>query len=246
MSQKSMLERYLERYPLAPSRRGTGLDRELIDRWVFQVQMHGDAPVKAQIAHAKRTATSLVKAKNNFKNLSPAQLKQLSDTAAMMRDLAESLQPLALWAKRYKEFFDKTHISDQIESCDAFAQKRWNGDEVDFQLELELLMEANNTKTRSCVGDWFHLNKRYTNVSADQFFCSINVHIQEGQSVKERMRAVAHAFLYDAIRSANSSLYADGLSVFVGEKDLDLYLAYRKSKVQESASAAWNKLGVKP
>lgn len=245
MNKKSILERYLELHPLKASRRGASLDMELIKRWYFEVEIRGVAKITDQIAHAKRTATSLVKAQSNFENLNPAQLKQLKDASMMMRDLAESLVPLANWAKSYKEFYDKTVIADQNEECDAFAEARWHGDEVAFQLELELLLEADKLKTRRYLGDWFHLNKRYLNVAADEFILSLNLRINENHSVKERMRAVAYEFIYaSALRRHHSELYADQKSVYVGTKDIDAYLAYRKANVQASASAAMSKLGV--
>ncbi|GAO71923.1 hypothetical protein [Comamonas sp. E6] len=245
MKKKSIFERYLDLHPLGVSRRGASLDMELIERWAFEIQIRGVAKIKDQIAHAKRTATSLVKAQRNFENLNPAQLKQLKDASMMMRDLAESLVPLANWAKSYKEFYDKTVIADRNEECDAFALARWHGDEVAFQLELELLLEVDNFKTRSCLGDWFHLNKRYINVAADEFIVALNISIHEKQNVKERMREVAYAFIYSsALRRENSEFYADQRSVYVGTKDIDAYLAYRKANVQASASAAMSKLGV--
>lgn len=245
MNKKSILERYIELHPLRAARRGASLDMELIERWYFEIQLRGVAKIKHQIAHAKRTATSLVKAQSNFENLNPAQLKQLKDASTMMRDLAESLVPLENWAKSYKEFYDKTVLADQNEECDAFAQARWHGDEVEFQLELELLLEADNFKTRSCVGDWFHLNKRYLNVPANEFILSLYLTFHEKQSVKERMRAVAYSFVYaSACRREHSELMGNQKSVYVGTKDIDAYLAYRKANVQASASAAMSKLGV--
>lgn len=245
MNKKSILERYLELHPLKASRRGASLDMELIERWYFEIQLRGVAKIKHQIAHAKRTATSLVKAQSNFENLNPTQLKQLKEASTMMRDLAESLVPLEIWAKNYKEFYDKTVLADQNEECDAFAQARWHGDEVEFQLELELLLEADNFKTRSCVGDWFHLNKRYLNVPANEFILSLYLTLHEKQSVKERMRAVAYSFVYaSACRRVHSELMSNQKSVYVGTKDIDAYLAYRKANVQASASAAMSKLGV--
>ncbi|WKL15750.1 hypothetical protein QYQ99_26065 [Comamonas testosteroni] len=245
MNKKSILERYLELHPLGASRRGASLDKELIERWYFEIQLRGVAKIKDQITHAKRTATSLVKAQSNFENLNPAQLKQLKDASTMMRNLAESLVPLENWAKSYKEFYDKTVLADQNEECDAFAQARWHGDEVEFQLELELLLEADNFKTRSCLGDWFHLNKRYLNVAANEFILSLYLTLHEKQSVKERMRAVAYSFVYaSACRREHSELISNQKSVYVGTKDIDAYLAYRKANVQASASAAMGKLGV--
>jgi hypothetical protein len=106
---------------------------------------------------------------------------------------------------------------------------RWHGDEVEFQLELELLLEADNFKTRSCVGDWFHLNKRYLNVAANEFILSLYLTFHEKQSVKERMRAVAYSFVYaSACRRDHSELMSNQKSVYVGTKDIDAYLAYRK------------------
>jgi hypothetical protein len=155
-------------------------------------------------------------------------LKQLKDASMMMRDLAESLVPLENWAKSYKEFYDKAVLADQNEECDAFAQARWHGDEVEFQLELELLLEVDKVKTRTCVGDWFHLNKRYLNVAADEFILSLDLRIHDKQSVKERMRAVAYSFIYASASQGPFRLYADQKSVYVGTKDIDAYLAYRK------------------
>lgn len=246
VTKKPILERYLALNPLANSRRRSSLNLELIERWVFVIQRGGDAPIKSQIAHAKRVSTSLVKTKSNFENLSPLQMQQLSDTASMMRQLAEALVPLASWAKDYKAFYDQTIINDQIEECDAFAQARWQGDEATFQLELELLLQADNHKTSSCLGEWFHLNNRFTWVPADKFFMSLNLRVHEDDGVRARMRAVAYALIYTVLRCESSSLSANQQSVYVGSKDIDLYLAYRKAQVMATTSAAMKNLSVKP
>jgi hypothetical protein len=142
---------------------------ELIDRYEWSARIHGDEEIKIELATARRTATTLAKARTQFKHLQLADQMALDEAARVMRRLAADLSELVAWAKEYGAY-----CADQWTKADAaelveIADKRWGKDAEALAFEVDLLRELNTDLGREAFGDWMHSTGRQLDVKSKDF-----------------------------------------------------------------------------
>ena len=220
---------YLTRFQAKARRKA---DPDLIRRWAWDAEFHGDAKIKAQLATAKRTATSMQKAKSQFSNLKPEHELAINAAVNAMGALARELSALAAWAKDFKVFCDGEREREAAEALEAIAATRW-GDDVDaLRFELNLLRELTGEEGKLALATWCHGRGRYQE-------CALKAIIGPVDSImpKETERATAADLVQRGMsehRQPNRWAGYHGPTVVCSWSDYEEYAAYRK----EVAAAA--------
>jgi hypothetical protein len=163
-------------------------DPELVQRWEWDARYNGDKSIKIQLAHAKRTATSLLKAGSQFTNIKPEQELAIRAAASAMRTLAEQLSVLATWAKKYKAFCEKQFELEEIARLEDFADKRWGASPDAFLFEYELVTELQSKEGQLQFAEWMHTTGRLLDVDVENLTCEINRYGERNQFKLPKLR----------------------------------------------------------
>lgn len=136
-------------------------DAELIQRWEWSARNYGDAKIKIELANAKRTATSMQKARTQFSNVKPEHDLAISAAASALRSLAADLAALATWAKTYGAFCEAERKREDAAELKAIAQERWGSDESAVKFEYEFIRELVSDEGQLAFGAWCHSKGKY-------------------------------------------------------------------------------------
>jgi hypothetical protein len=207
-------------------------DPELIRRWEWEARYHGDTQIKIELANAKRTATSMQKARSQFSNLKPEHELAINAAASALRALASELTPLAAWAKDYKVFCDAERKKEDHAVLEAIALKRWGHDERAVRFESELMRELGTHDGRLAFAAWCHSNGKHRDCKASEVSCTVDGLATEATERTSAARTVqrgqdrAFPNRWEGMR---------GATVICGWPDYEAYLDYRKEVAQTSA-----------
>ena len=136
-------------------------DPELIQRWEWSARYHGDAKIKIELANAKRTATSMQKARTQFSHIKPEHDLAIRAAASALRSLAGDLAALATWAKAYGAFCEAERKREDAAELEATAQERWGSDESEVKFEYDLIRELVSDEGQLAFGAWCHSKGKY-------------------------------------------------------------------------------------
>jgi hypothetical protein len=206
-------------------------DAELIRRWEWDARCNGEKNIKIQIANAKRTATSLQKAHQQFSNLRPEHELAMNAAASAMRALAAELEPLAAWAKDYKAFCDVEYKKRRTAELEAIATQRWGADEAKFKFEYELIQELSSELGRMALGQWMHSRAIYPDTTQDCFFSPFSA----GFSGASNQRILAAEKIEEARRISDRTLSRNEKYAHCSWLDYEAYLAYRRDMAKTMA-----------
>lgn len=200
------------------------VDFALAQRWDYDVRSNGEKNIKLQIAQAKRTATTLQKAINQFSNIRPEQKLAIKAAASAMQALAKELLPMVAWAKAYKAFCEAEYKRERAVELEAIAQARWGSDPSALQFEVDLIQELNTDDGRLSFAQWLHSMGEHTDVALNNVRPCVD-RILEGKTLRERMAATVN----ENKRSTDNKWSAiDGLKVICSWRIHERYLAHRK------------------
>lgn len=196
------------------------VDPELAARWEYDARYNAELNIKVQVAHAKRTATTLKKALTQFKKIRPEQELALQAAASAMTSLAMELAPLVPWAKAYKTFCDAERARENIEELEALATARWGTDDAAVQFEADLVKELGTKEGRMAFAQWLHSRNEHTDVSLDGISSCID-RLGEGSTVRQKL-----AFRLREDRRATDNQW--GTRLIASFATYERYLAHRK------------------
>jgi hypothetical protein len=217
---------YLTRFQAKTRRKA---DADLIRRWAWDAEFQGDVGIKVQLATARRTATSLEKAKSQFSNLKPEHELAINAAVSAMGTLAKELSALAAWAKDYKVFCDGERKREDAEALEAIAAARWGNDAEAFRFEFDLMRELMGSEGRRAFAAWCHGQGRYQQCALDSILSPI-----DSITSKETDRATAaHVVRLVMSERQRPNLWTGhhGPTVICSWPDYEAYLAYRKDVV---------------
>ncbi len=163
MPSEKTFEQYLAGCPAPKS-----LPVELVEKYQWHAMYHADQQIKKDCSSAKRTATLLTKAAHSFDQLTSKDQLALSTAAAAMRALAEDLEVLGSWAKRFNKHYERVRKADRLAHFQALAAVRWpTAAERDF--ELALAEELKCKDGRAAFAAWKHGRGLCLDVATDRF-----------------------------------------------------------------------------
>jgi hypothetical protein len=200
------------------------VDPVLAARWDYDVRRNGEKNIKLQIAHAKRTATTLGKAIQRFSNIRPEQELAIKAAASAMSALAKELLPMVSWAKAYKKFCDAEYQREAAEELEAIAAARWGHDTAAMQFEADLIQELSTLDGKLAVAHWLHSQGQHTDVALQNISSCVG-RLSEGRTLRER---VAATVLSEKRNADNKWPGMNGLNVICSWRTYEQYLAHRK------------------
>lgn len=225
---------YLAKFQTKTRRRA---DPELIRRWENNARYYGDSNIKGQLANARRIATSLAKAGNQFSNLRAEHELAIKAAVSAMEALVRELEPMASWAKEYKVFFDAERKKEVAADLEAIAIARWGKDERALEFEVDLMTELGTPAGRLAFATWVHSTGKYLDVSLTEISCSIVMRADRGLTIRER----AAAAVKEEMQSRTPNRWSDrrGPCVICSWLDYDAYVSHRREiALTPSASPA--------
>lgn len=167
------IDDYLERFQKISRIKA---DPELIRKWEWTVRWHGDKEIRQQLASARRTKTSLLKAKEQFSHLRAEHELAIHAAASALAALAAELEKFSQWAKTYHTWFCKEHRAAAEAELEAFAALRWGSaaDTPEFKFELALMDELATTAGKAAFAAWIHSSGRFTHVAPEDISCPVS------------------------------------------------------------------------
>jgi hypothetical protein len=208
------------------------VDPALAERWEFDAARYGEAPIKSQVAHAKRTATTLRNALTQFKQIRPEQEAALKAAASAMTSLATELAPLVPWAKAYQAFCVAEHARENIEELEALATARWGTDDAAVRFEADLVQELGTSEGRLAFAQWLHSRDEHTDVPLDGISSCID-RLGEGSTVRQKL---AYRLREDRRATNNQWGTRQGMRLIASFAIYERYLAHRKDVAAEASS----------
>lgn len=201
-------------------------DAELIQRWEWEARFYGDAKIKIELASAKRTATSMLKACAQFSNLKPEHELAIKAAASALRTLAQELALLAIWARAYGAFCEAERKREDAAELEATAQERWGSDERAVKFEHDVIRELASNEGQLAFGAWCHSRGKYLECEATEIRCPID-HIENGATQRASIaRTVQRSKADHRLPSRWRGMH--GNSVICCWADYEDYLADRK------------------
>lgn len=221
---------YLARFQAITRRKA---DPELIRRWERDARYHGDESIKKQLVGAKRTATSLKKAGDQFSNLRPEHELAIKAAVSALQSLVKELEPLAAWAKDYKVFCDAEFKKERAAALEAIAFARWGNDEKAFQFEVALIEELGTNAGKLAFAKWIHSTGKYLDVGLNEISSTVNKLTYHGSTVRER----AASTVEEEMRSRTPNRWSDqrGPVVICTWQDYEAYVFYRREIAKTTA-----------
>lgn len=209
------------------------VDSDAASRWSHDARIYGDRNIKAQMATARRAATVLEKSVDQFSNLRPEQELAIKAGASAMRSLANDMQGVSVWAKRYKEFCDAEYKRERTAELEALASERWADDPEAFAFECCLICELATTEGARALGQWMHGRGECTHISVDHFlspFASAWI-----TSFQRASRREAAECIHGAMKNRERHMGWDQKHVHLSWTDYESYFAYRKAATGTTA-----------
>lgn len=200
------------------------VDPALAERWDYDVRSHGEKNIKLQIAQAKRTATTLRKASQQFLNIRPEQELAIKAAASAMTALAKELVPMVAWAKAYKKFCEAEWQREQAEQLEAIAAARWGDDAAALQFEADLIEELSSADGKLAFAHWLHSRGEHTDVALPNIASCVD-RLSEGRTLRERAAATVEQ---EKRQTDNKWSGMQGLHVICSWQTYEHYLAHRK------------------
>jgi len=200
------------------------VDPLLAGRWDYDVRVNGEKNIKLQIAHAKRTATTLNKAIQKFSNIRPEQERAIKAAASAMSALAKELLPLVAWAKAYKKFCEAEYLRQKTEELEVLAAARWGSDTAALQFEADLIQELATPDGKLAFAQWLHSKGQHTDVALENISPCAD-RLSEGRTLRER---VAATVLNEQRNTDNQWASQQGPRVICSWRTYEQYLAHRK------------------
>jgi hypothetical protein len=200
------------------------VDPELAARWDFDARSNGEKHIKVQIAQAKRTATALKKAAQQFSNIRPEQELAIRAAVSAMQALVSDLQPLVPWAKAYKAFCEEEYRLERDMQLEAMAQGRWGHDERALKFESDLVLELSTPDGKRTFAHWLHSTGSHTDVPLDR----ISSCIETNRSDALTRKGLAALIQEEWGRSDNKWVSRQGPNLICSWRTYELYLSHRK------------------
>ncbi|MDM0029101.1 hypothetical protein [Variovorax saccharolyticus] len=220
---------YLSRFQAQTRRKA---DPELVRRWEWDARYHGDKNIKNQASNAKRTATSMQKACEQFSNLKPEHELAIKAAASALRSLAEELALLAAWAKDYHAFCAAEWKKQETQELESLAQQRWGQNDQALKFECDLIAELGTTEGQRTFAHWCHGAGRYEDCKIEEISCRVDC-LLPGPT--DRIRAAITVRQGNDRAMANKWEGRNGPTVICSWADYEAYLAYRKEVARASA-----------
>jgi hypothetical protein len=207
------------------------VDPELAARWEYEVSIFGEAPIKNQAAHAKRTATTLSKALTQFKKIRPDQELALNAASSAMRSLATDLKALLPWARAYKAFCDVERARENIEDLEKIAAARWGNDAAALQFEADLVQELGTEDGRLAFAQWLHSRHEHMDVPLNAISCCME-RLGTGSDLRQKLADRVR----EERRTTDNQWYTGGRGRLIASfATYERYLAHRKGVSAEAS-----------
>ncbi len=207
------------------------VDPELAARWEHEVSIFGEAPIKNQVAHAKRTATTLSKALTQFKKIRPDQELALNAASSAMRSLATDLKALMPWARAYKAFCNAELARENFEYLEKIAAARWGNDSAALQFEADLVQELGTEDGRLAFAQWLHSRHEHMDVPLNAISCCME-RLGTGSDLRQKL---ADRVREERRTTNNQWGTGERMRLIASFATYERYLAHRKG-VSEEAS----------
>ena len=206
------------------------VDMEDALRWKYSAMRNGDKDIKAQMATARRTATSLEKSIGKFSNLRPEQELAIKAGASAVRSLARDMETLCAWAKSFKAFFDIEYKKDRDTELEAISFKRWGADDEAFKFEFALMQELGSTDGKLNFGNWMHSLGQHLDATIEDVACAVDGVGYGESNGTDRHRAAL------TVRAAKEKRFQKwtgirGVNVTTTFVDYEKYLIFRRGVV---------------
>jgi hypothetical protein len=187
-----------------------------------------------QIANAKRTATSLQKARQNFMLLSESNSVAIKSAVLAMSCLVAELEPLAIWARDYKSFCDAEYKKIRASQLEDIANKRWGSDEGKLLFERKIIDELSTQKGRITFGTWMLSRGLHGSIAPDNFAPPISSYkFESGNNLRLQAAKSVEAASGNVFSTRDVSF--DGRHVSCCFADYEAYLEYRREVAKTSA-----------
>jgi hypothetical protein len=212
---------------------------ELARRYEFDASYHGDKNIKKELASARRTATSLAKARATFIYLLPEQKLALDAAINAMRSLSKDLAELALWAGDYHSFCVVENERVRVETLEKMSDKRWGNSADALNFEVEILKELKTKEGECALGDWFHGRGQHKEVAREQFSLTSS-HPESNKEYSLKLNTAAILELIYYAKPHKSNAYGGKWWYMCGWQDYEDYLAWRKTVAGAASTAILN------
>lgn len=209
------------------------VDRDAADRWKYDAAREGEKNIKAQMATARRTATTLQNSIKNFSNLKPEQELAIKAAASAMRSLADEMQSLAVWARAYKIFVEEEYKKERAADLESIAAQRWGDDHEALSFEVALIEEIHSKAGRLAFARWLHSRGDCTNFAVERIYDPFSGGTHESFALTARTRAAM--MIEDGRRSSSRHTSFTGNDLHASWSDYEGYLAYRKEVAKTTA-----------
>ena len=217
MNMSAMLDKFQSKYRVS-------VDPLLATRWDYDARINGEKNIKLQIAHAKRTATTLDKAITKFSNIRPEQELAIKAAASAMRALVKEMTPMVAWAKAYKTFCEAQYQREKSEELEAIASARWGNDTAALQFEADLIRELFTSDGKLAFAQWLHSKGEHRDVALPNISSCMD-RLYEGRTLREQVSATINN---EKGRTDNKWPGMKGLTVICSWLTYERYLAHRK------------------
>ena len=206
------------------------VDMEDALRWKYSAMRNGDKDIKAQMATARRTATSLERSIQQFSNLRPEQELAIKAGASAVRALTRDMETLCNRAKSFKAFFDLEFKKDRDTELEAIAFKRWGSDDDAFKFEFALMQELGSTDGKLNFGNWMHSLGQHLDATIEDVVCAVDGVGYGESNGTDRHRAAL------TVRAAKEKRFQKwtgirGVNVTTTFVDYEKYLIFRRGVV---------------
>jgi hypothetical protein len=224
---------YLARYQSQPRRGRCTADPALLERWEWKARWEGAAPIKRELAAARRRATELRKTREEFGDSRPELDLALRAAASGLDNLARDLAELATWARDYKIWCDLERGREEDKQLEAIAAKRWGDDVATLQAEIDLIGELRTPEGQAAFAGWLHAHGKYRECQLTEIDHPLLPHyaaVTDRRSAAAAVRAgqeAARPHRWEGVR---------GPHVSAAWTDHENYVAYRKKLAATAAS----------
>lgn len=223
---------YLKEYAAKSTHK---VDLELAGKYDYSMRREGDKPIKALMAKARRAATAASTLLKDFQDLPEKQAKEITSSATTLRNLADSMEGLAKFAKGYHAFYLNEVAKEYAATVEAFAQKRWGGDATAWALEWGVLKDLEAKDGCKELGRWLHAQGMYQGITEDEFYAPF----KSGKLIGKNQRKEAAEVLLEVqgseYQATSFNEWGKQRSCHIGTADYEMYLAGRKAAAAASA-----------
>lgn len=210
------------------------VDMDLARRYDYDMRRDGDKSIKALMSKVRRVATGASNLLVDFHDLPGPKAKEISSSAQTLRELADSFEGLARFAKGYHAYYLAELQKEHVAAVESLALARWGTDEAACELEWLLLEELYSKEGRRELGRWMHAQGLYTEVDEGAFYTSFKRNRLAG---KNRRKEAAETLLEmrDPTYKQTSVNSWGEKSCHIGMIDYERYLQVRKAAAKVSS-----------